>query len=121
MRPAGPLLVACHDRCPWDNATVHVDPMAQYRWDWLKGLPFVVVVMGAETRFGTLLDDILSGAPGQLDVVDTDRAVGWMVLAAKGQLRTVRWPASYVADWLGDQAWHLHLREMREQHGLVAQ
>lgn len=124
MRPAGPLLVSCHGGHVghgWDNALVDVDPLQTYRWGWLKGLPSVVVLMGAGTRFGTLLDDILKAEPLQLDVVDTDRGLGWLVLSARPRLRTVRWPAWQVADWLGSQEWHLGLKDLREQHGLVAQ
>lgn len=123
MRPSGPLLVSCHRGHAghtWDNAIVDVDPLKTYRWDWVKGLPSVVVLMGEGTRFGTLLGDLLRAEPLQLDVVDTDRGLGWMVLFTKPKLRTLRWPAAQVADWLGDQQWHLDMKAERERFGLVA-
>lgn len=119
MRPAGPVIVALNGDQGWDNATVYADPAGAYRWDWVKGLPSIVVVMGKDTRLGTILRDIEDNEPGQLDVIDTDRFMGWMILSAKPKLSTLRWPKWMVRDWLGDGHWHKNLNETKASFGLV--
>lgn len=120
MRPSGPVIVALNGDPHWDNATVLADPKESYRWDWVKGLPSIVVVMGKETRLGSILSDIEASEPGQLDVIDTDRRLGWMVLFAKPKLVTLNWPQWAVSDWLGDAHWHNNLNETKAGFGLVA-
>ena len=118
MRPEGPVIVVLHGQPNWDNAMVYANPALRYRWDWVRGLPSVVVIVGYTTRLGTILSDIEDNEPGQLDVVDTDRALGWMVLFTRPRLKTVRWPAMTVKDWLGDQQWHLALNDIKAKAGL---
>lgn len=118
MRPAGPVIVVLHGQPDWDSAMVYANTAFQYRWDWVRGLPSIVVVMGESTKLGNILADIQDCGPEQLDVIDMDRALGWMVLFSKPRLQTVRWPTSNVADWLGDQAWHLALNATKARAGL---
>lgn len=120
MRPSGPVIVALNGDPHWDNATVLADPKESYRWDWVKGLPSIVVVMSKETRLGLILSDIEANEPGQLDVIDTDRCLGWMILFTKPKLRTLPWPQWMVRDWLGDADWHNNLNETKSGFGLVA-
>lgn len=117
MRPAGPVLVVCAGEFDWDNAMVHVDPKAHYRWDWVEGLPSVVVLIGKDTRFRTLLRDIDAAGPGQLDVVDVEGRHAWMVLRTAPKLRTVAWHQGEVDDWLGDQQWHLQRARLLHAYG----
>ena len=117
-RPAGPVIVSLNGDPGWDNATVLADPRESYRWDWVKGLPSVVVTMGKDTRLGSILADILQSEPGQLDVIDTERVVAWMVLRARPKLRAVRWPAHWVADWLGEGFAHAELNAVKARFGL---
>ncbi len=118
MRPEGPVIVVLHGQPEWDNAMVYANPAFPYRWDWVRGLPSVVVLIGKDTKLGRTLIDIEESGPDQLDVIDTDRGLGWMVLFTKPRLRTVSWPAMTVADWLGDQAWHKALNAEKARHGL---
>lgn len=118
MRPAGPVIVALNEEPDCDNAIVYANPDEAYRWDWVKGLN-VVVLMGKETRLGSILSDIEAREPTQLDVIDTDRGIGWMVLFTKPKLRTLTLPKHQVMDWLGDGEWHKQLNEAKAGHGLV--
>lgn len=118
-RPAGPLLVALNGDFPGcGNAVVSAQPGAKYRWDWVSGLPSVVVLIGKKTRLGTILGDIEACSPVELDVIDTDRALGWKVLFTTPKLRTVRWPRHTVVDWLGDNALHKKLNEAKADLGM---
>lgn len=117
-RPAGPVIVSLNGDPGWDNATVFADARESYRWDWVQSLPSVVVVMGKQTRLGSILADILQSEPGQLDVIDTERAFAWMVLRARPRLRAVRWPAHWVADWLGEGTAHGELNAVKARFGL---
>jgi hypothetical protein len=113
MHPAGPLVVVLNGSTPeWDNAMVYADPGMAYRWDWIRGLG-VVVLIGAETRLHSILSDIETGQPGQIDVIDTERKLGWLVLFTKPKLRTVKWPQHQVMDWLGDCSWHHDLEQIK--------
>lgn len=105
LKPAGVVLVALAGRVHWDNPTVYANPEQPYRWDWLRGLS-VVVLMDRKTRLGNILADILGAKPEQLDVIDHERRLGWLVLEVIPRLVKVRWAPSWVADWLGDS--HLH-------------
>ena len=114
MRPAGPLIVVLNDSTPkWDNAIVYADPDKSYRWDWIRGLPNVVVLIGAKTRMTTMLTDIEFGQPGQIDVIDTDRKLGWMLHFTKPYLKTRMWSKALVEDWLGDCSWHFDLEQIK--------
>jgi len=119
FRPAGPVIVALNGTPDCDNAIVYADPMESYRWDWVKGLPNVVVLIGKETRLGTILADIYACEPGQFDVIDTDRGLGWMVLFTKPKLRTLTLPKHQVLDWLGDGEWHKNLNKAKASYGLA--
>lgn len=103
LAPAGPVIVVCTERyrCLPDDSHVFVEPGKRYRWDWLAGLRNVVVVIDAKTRMDTLLADIEAALPGQTDVIDVERLLGWQVISAKpGRLRTVKWPRHWVQKWL---------------------
>ena len=118
MRPVGPVIVALNGEPNCDNAIVHADPMESYRWDWVKALN-VVVLIGKDTRLGSILSDIESCNPEQLDVIDTDRGIGWMVLFTKPNLKTLSLPKHQVMDWLGDGEWHKNLNESKASPELV--
>jgi hypothetical protein len=110
MRPEGPVLVVLHGQHDIDNAMVYAEPNVRYRWDWVRGLPNVVVLIGSGTRMGTILADIMDAGPLQLDVIDHERELGWLVNLVRPKLRTVRWPQSWVRDWLGSCEWHRALQ-----------
>lgn len=113
MRPAGPLVVVLNGSTPgWDNAMVYAEPGKSYRWDWIRSLS-VVVLIGAKTRMQTILADIEAGQPEQIDVIDTERQLGWLVLFTKPKLRTVKWPRHQVTDWLGSCTWHTELQQLK--------
>lgn len=121
MRPAGPVIVALNGDPCIGNATVFAEPGSAYRWDWVKRLPNVVVLIGKDTRLGTILADIDAAGPDQLDVIDTDREIGWMVIFTKPKLKTLKLPKHQVVDWLGDGTWHKNLNEWKAGHGLVTE
>ncbi|MBT2333603.1 hypothetical protein J7E49_06760 [Variovorax paradoxus] len=116
MKPAGPLIVVMTDRYQRlpDDAHVFVDAGQAYRWDWARGLDNAVVVVEAATRLGSLLVDLAGSGVLQLDVVDAERVIGWMVCSAE-PLRTVRWPKSQAVDWLGDGSWHAGLARAKAE------
>ena len=118
MRPAGPLLVSLCNAPNFDNATVYAKPNEAYRWDWVRGLPSVVVLINKETRMGSILDDINRCEPGQLDAVDVERTLGWMVIYTSPKLLTTKWPRNWAHDWLGDQKWHTDLAEFLGARGI---
>ncbi len=120
MRPSGPLLVVMSGTFDFDNATVLARAGTRYRWDWVRALPSVIVLIGRDTKLGTILADIEEHQPNQLDVIDHERGLGWMVTATRPSLKTVRWQRWQVADWLGDQQWHLKLQAHRQHYALVA-
>lgn len=117
MRPAGLLIVVMTDRYTRlpNDAHVFIDAEQRYRWDWVRGLPNVVVVVDAETKLGSVLSDLESAAVEQIDVVDVERRLGWLVCFAE-PLRTVRWPRSQVEDWIGDGAWHADLARVKAEY-----
>lgn len=117
-RPAGPVIVALNGDPGWDNAIVIAAPDESYRWDWAKGLPSIVVLIGKETRFKTIIREIEACEPGQLDVIDTDRKIGWMVLFTRPKLVTLKWPKHQVADWLGESVWHNDISKIKSGFGL---
>lgn len=104
LRPAGPLIVVatdCYAELP-DDAHVYVDAGKCYRWDWIKGLSHVVVVIDSRSKLGALVADLEAANPSQVDVIDVERRLGWQVISAKPgrPIRTVSWPASWVEKWL---------------------
>jgi hypothetical protein len=107
LKPAGPLLVVMTDRYQRlpDDAHVFVDAERPYRWDWARGLGNVVLVVDAKAKLGSLLIDLEKVDVGQIDVVDVERRIGWMVGFAE-PLSTIRWPDVLVEDWLGHGGWH---------------
>lgn len=116
MKPKGMVIVVMterYERLPAD-AHVFVDPGKSYRWDWVRGLPNVIVVIDAKTKFGRLLVDIQDAEPVQIDVVDVERRRGWLVCFAD-PLTTVRWPQFQVDDWLGDGQWHQDLADAKAE------
>src|SRR6185312_12417342 len=115
LRPAEAVLIVLAGRFDWPNPMVYATPGERYRWDWLKGLSAVVLI-DASTRLGGTLSDIEEAEPAQIDVIDAERGLGWLVLFTRPHLRTVRWPRAQVADWLGDGQWHHALNEMKEQY-----
>ncbi|MNK90295.1 hypothetical protein D3C87_1103410 [compost metagenome] len=72
------------------------------------------MVVEASTKLGSLLADLENVGVGQIDVVDVERVIGWMVVFAQ-PLRTVRWPKSQAIDWLGDGSWHAGLARDRAE------
>lgn len=114
LRPAETVLIVLAGRFDWPNPTVYATPGQRYRWDWLKALS-IVVLIDASTRLGSTLDDIYQAEPAQLDVIDAERGLGWLVTFTHPRLQTVRWPRGQVVDWLGDGRWHRELNEMKEQ------
>ena len=120
MKPAGPVLVMFAKQFPTvaNDAVVYVDNGCSYRWDWLRGLNIVVLVDKA-TQLGMTLDDINEQAPAQLDVVDVERGLGWLVTVTRPRLASVRWPAAWVADWLGDGSWHRELESIKKDSANV--
>lgn len=116
MRPSGPLMVVMtkkYRQIPGD-AHVYADAGKTYRWDWVRGLLSVVVVIDASTKFGNLLHEIQVNGPNELDLVDCERMKGWKVCLTYPQLRTVKWPEYEVKSWLGDGAWHDELHNAKE-------
>jgi hypothetical protein len=117
MKPAGPVMVVMtrrYETLPGD-AHVFADPGKRYRWDWVRGLLSVVVVIDASTKFGDLLHEIQLNSPNELDLVDCERMKGWKVCITCPQLRTVRWPDWEVKDWLSDGEWHADLQRIKEK------
>lgn len=114
MKPAGVVLVALCPIPDWSDATVYARPNVAYRWDWLRGLP-VVVLIDPETRMNSVLPEIYRNEPSQLDVVDVVRKKGWLVDFFGGRMVTIRWTAHQAMDWLGDGSWHRELEVVREQ------
>lgn len=104
MKPAGPLIVVATDRYEQlaDDAHVYVEPEKSYRWDWVKGLDHVVIVIDAQSRLGSIVADIEAAEPKQTDVIDVERRLGWQVIAANPgrPIRTVTWPRHWVEKWL---------------------
>lgn len=103
----------------FENATVHADPLKNYRWDWVRGLPNVVVLMDSKTRIGPVINAIHNAGPDQLDVLDIEVNRGWMVLYTSPKLVTVKWRPAQVADWLGEQIWHSKLNSIKAAYGLT--
>lgn len=119
LKPAETVLIVLAGNHDWSNPQVFADPDQAYRWDWLRGLS-VVVLIAADTRIGNTLYQIDQAEPAQLDVIDFERNKGWLVLSTKPRLKTVRWPAHQVADWLGPGTWHAELKYSKDRALQVA-
>ena len=76
--PIRPVIVALNGDPHLDNATVYANPGHAYNWRWVKGLPSVIVLIGAETVSGRSCATS-DCEPGQLDVSRHRAQVGWMV------------------------------------------
>lgn len=102
LKPAGPLIVVMTERYHQlpDDAHVYADGGKAYRWDFVKGLD-VVVAIDASIKLGNLLADINFHEPAQIDVIDVERELGWLVLSANpNRLKTSKWPKYWVQKWL---------------------
>jgi hypothetical protein len=119
MKPSETVLVVLSGRHEWPNPQVFADPAKQYRWDWLRGLG-VVLMIAATTRIGDILAQIDQAEPTQIDVVDFERRKAWQVLFTRPRVKTVRWPASWVEDWLGPCTWHAELQATKARAQMLA-
>lgn len=120
MKPAGLLIVVMtprYEQLP-NDAHVFIDAGQRYRWDWARGLENVIVAIDASTKLGTLLEDLEDAKVDQIDVVDVERRLGWMVCFAN-PLRTVRWPRKQTEDWLGDGEWHADLAQVKADYAAL--
>lgn len=117
LKPAELVLISLAGSVDWPNPLVFATPGQRFRWDWLKGLS-VVVLIETNTRLDNILQDINSAEPMQLDVVDRERGLGWMVLCTNPRLQTVRWPRYQVEDWLGNQEWHQEINYLKARANL---
>ena len=113
LKPSETVLVVLAGTFDWPNPQVYLNPQQSYRWDWLRGLNAVVLI-DSKTRLGNTLQDIDRAEPTQLDVIDTERVLGWLVLRTTPSIRTVRWPRACVADWLGPRDWHRNLNDAKD-------
>lgn len=120
LRPSELVLISLAGRVDWPNPLVYATPGQRFRWDWLKGLS-VVVLIESSTRLDNILKDIDGAGPMQLDVVDRERGLGWMVLSTNPRLQTVRWPRYQVEDWLGNQEWHQEINYLKARANLQAE
>lgn len=116
MRPSSAvLIIAGGERVDWEACpTSYVDAGTAYQWDWVRGLNVVVQIVPS-TRLGTLLMDIERHDPSQIDVLDQERRVGWLVTRTKPTLQTIRWPRHWAADWLDGGDWHRELNQIKTE------
>ena len=113
LKPAGVVLIVLAGHFDWPDPMVYATPGQSYRWDWLKGLSAVLLI-DSKTRIGEIVSDIERAEPFQLDVIDAERRLGWLVNWAKPQvIKTVRWPRFMVDDWLGTGDWHRELERIK--------
>lgn len=94
------------------NPQVFADASEAYRWDWIKGLS-VVLLIDSKTRLDGILPAIDRAAPAQIDVIDRERCLGWLICSTQPRIKTVRWPRGWVQDWLGDGDWHQDLAKVK--------
>lgn len=114
LKPAEIVLIDLGGTSDWPNPTVYADPFKRYRWDWLMGLN-VVILIKADTRMGSILDDIERAEPSQVDVLDTERRIGWLINATAPTLKTVKWPPAWVSDWLGEGTLFADLKRIKDE------
>jgi len=102
LKPSGPLMVVMTKKYHQIDGDAHVyaDACQQYRWDWVRGLLSVVIVIDAATKFSNLPHEIQMNDPLELDIVDCERLKGWKVCLTYPQLRTVKWPSGQARSWL---------------------
>jgi hypothetical protein len=113
LKPAGVVLIVLAGHFDWPDPMVYATPGQSYRWDWLKGLSAVLLI-DSKTRIGEIVSDIERAEPFQLDVIDAERRLGWLVNWATPQvIKTVRWPRFMVDDWLGTGDWHRELERIK--------
>ena len=113
LKPAGVVLIVLAGHFDWPDPMVYATPGQSYRWDWLKGLSAVLLI-DSKTRLGQIVSDIERAEPFQLDVIDAERRLGWLVNWATPQvIKTVRWPSFMVDDWLGTGDWHRELERIK--------
>jgi hypothetical protein len=106
MKPAGAVeVILAGDKIDDSGPNVFVDQDRIYRWDWLVGLNAVLLI-DSKTKLDRILADIERAGPSQIDVIDRERRLGWLVLSVKPRIKTVRWPSSWTADWLDRGDWH---------------
>jgi len=113
LKPSEVVLIVLAGRFDWSNPTAYATPGQSYRWDWLKGLS-VVLLIDSTTRLGQIVAEIERAEPFQLDVIDAERRLGWLVTWASPRgIKTVRWPRAWVDDWLGTGDWHRDLNRIK--------
>jgi len=113
MKPAGAVeVVLTGDWFDSANPVVYADQDRIYRWDWLAGLS-VVLLIDSKTRLDRILADIDRVNPDQIDVIDQERRLGWLVLSTKPRIKTIRWQPAWVADWLDGGDWHQELTQTK--------
>jgi hypothetical protein len=113
LKPAGVVLIVLAGHFDWPDPMVYATPGQSYRWDWLKGLSAVLLI-DSKTRLGQIVSDIELAEPFQLDVIDAERRLGWLVNWATPQIiKSVRWPRFMVDDWLGTGDWHHELERIK--------
>lgn len=113
MKPAGAIeIILAGGWLDSPNPKVYVEPDLDYRWDWLKGLP-VVLLIDSKTRLDSILSAIDRAAPAQIDVIDRERCLGWQICFTKPRIKAVRWQRAWVQDWLGDGDWHRDLAKAK--------
>ncbi len=54
-------------------------------WDWVRGLD-VVVMVDSNTLLDSILREIDDARPEQLNVIDQQRRLGWMVLSCQPKM-----------------------------------
>lgn len=94
------------------NPVCYADPDQIYRWDWLAGL-YVVIIIGQDTKLNRILADIDRANPLQIDVLDRDRRIGWLINSITPGIKATRWPKGWVADWLDGGTWHQELAQVK--------
>lgn len=113
MKPAGAVeIILAGDWTEGANPKVFADADKPYRWEWVKGLP-VVLMIDATTSLDRILTDINAEEPSQIDVIDRERCLGWLVTCVTPTVQTVRWPRAWVQDWLMDRGWHQALAQVK--------
>lgn len=118
LKPAGAVeIILAGGWSDSPNPMVYADADTAYRWDWLKGLSAVLLI-DSKTRLDNILPAIDRAIPAQIDVIDRERCLGWLICSTLPRIMTVRWPRSWVLDWLEDGAWHQDLAKAKTQ-GLV--
>lgn len=113
LRPAGAVeIVLAGGWFESENPVVYADHDRTYRWDWVDGLS-VVLLIDSKTRLDRILADIDRANPDQIDVIDRERRLGWMITFTKPQIKTIRWPSAWVSDWLDGGNWHQELAKTK--------